>query len=103
MRVIFILPALTEATSLFFRPIKYSLGPPLELGHPCSPIRPHPRPAGDGPGRTTTFKQKRGEPAAYDSPAACLILHQQNQLAWPSPGSPFLRLPCLLYTSPSPE
>ena len=31
MRVKFILPALTEATSLFFRPIKYSLFPPLGL------------------------------------------------------------------------
>jgi radical SAM superfamily enzyme YgiQ (UPF0313 family) len=31
MRVKMILPALTEATSLFFRPIKYSLFPPLGL------------------------------------------------------------------------
>jgi radical SAM superfamily enzyme YgiQ (UPF0313 family) len=31
MRVTFILPALTEATSPFFRPIKYSLFPPLGL------------------------------------------------------------------------
>lgn len=31
MRVKFILPALTEATSPFFRPIKYSLFPPLGL------------------------------------------------------------------------
>src|SRR5215213_4208746 len=31
MRVKFILPALTEAKSPFFRPIKYSLFPPLGL------------------------------------------------------------------------
>src|SRR5512142_2656157 len=31
MKVKFILPALTEATSPFFRPIKYSLFPPLGL------------------------------------------------------------------------
>ena len=31
MRVTMILPALTEATSPFFRPIKYSLFPPLGL------------------------------------------------------------------------
>ncbi len=31
MRVKMILPALTEATSPFFRPIKYSLFPPLGL------------------------------------------------------------------------
>jgi hypothetical protein len=31
MRVKLILPALTEATSPFFRPIKYSLFPPLGL------------------------------------------------------------------------
>ena len=31
MHVKFILPALTEATSPFFRPIKYSLFPPLGL------------------------------------------------------------------------
>src|SRR6185437_8423595 len=31
LRVKFILPALTEATSPFFRPVKYSLFPPLGL------------------------------------------------------------------------
>ena len=31
MKVKMILPALTEATSPFFRPIKYSLFPPLGL------------------------------------------------------------------------
>lgn len=31
MRVKLVLPALTEATSPFFRPIKYSLFPPLGL------------------------------------------------------------------------
>lgn len=31
MRIKFILPALTEATSPFFRPVKYSLFPPLGL------------------------------------------------------------------------
>ncbi len=31
MRVKFILPALTEAQSRYFRPIKYSLFPPLGL------------------------------------------------------------------------
>ena len=31
MRVTFILPALTEATGPFWRPIKYSLFPPLGL------------------------------------------------------------------------
>jgi hypothetical protein len=31
MRVAMILPALTEATRPFFRPIKYSLFPPLGL------------------------------------------------------------------------
>ena len=31
MRVTMILPALTEATSPFFRPIKYALFPPLGL------------------------------------------------------------------------
>ena len=31
LRVTFILPALTEATSPFWRPIKYSLFPPLGL------------------------------------------------------------------------
>ena len=33
MKVKMILPALTEATSPFFRPIKYSLFPPLGLAH----------------------------------------------------------------------
>ena len=32
MRVELLLPALTEAKSPFFRPIKYSLFPPLGLG-----------------------------------------------------------------------
>src|SRR4051812_34982702 len=31
LRVKFVLPALTEATSLYWRPIKYSLFPPLGL------------------------------------------------------------------------
>jgi hypothetical protein len=31
LRVKFVLPALTEATSPYFRPIKYSLFPPLGL------------------------------------------------------------------------
>ncbi len=31
LRVTFILPALTEATSPYWRPIKYSLFPPLGL------------------------------------------------------------------------
>jgi radical SAM superfamily enzyme YgiQ (UPF0313 family) len=41
MRIKFILPALTEATSPFFRPIKYSLFPPLglaTLAAYCSPM-----------------------------------------------------------------
>lgn len=32
MKVKMILPALTEARSLLFRPVKYSLFPPLGLG-----------------------------------------------------------------------
>jgi radical SAM superfamily enzyme YgiQ (UPF0313 family) len=40
MRVKFILPALTEATSPFFRPIKYSLFPPLGLASLAAWLRP---------------------------------------------------------------
>jgi radical SAM superfamily enzyme YgiQ (UPF0313 family) len=39
MRVKFILPALTEATSPFFRPIKYSLFPPLGLAGLAAHLR----------------------------------------------------------------
>jgi radical SAM superfamily enzyme YgiQ (UPF0313 family) len=40
MRVAMILPALTEATSPFFRPIKYSLFPPLGLATLAGYLRP---------------------------------------------------------------
>src|SRR6266536_4119551 len=40
MRVTMILPALTEATSPFFRPIKYSLFPPLGLDTLAGYLRP---------------------------------------------------------------
>jgi len=40
LRVKFILPALTEATSPFFRPIKYSLFPPLGLATLAGYLRP---------------------------------------------------------------
>ncbi len=40
LRVKFILPALTEATSPFFRPIKYSLFPPLGLATLAAYLRP---------------------------------------------------------------
>ncbi len=40
MRVKFILPALTEATSPFFRPIKYSLFPPLGLASLAAYLQP---------------------------------------------------------------
>ena len=41
MRVKMILPALTEATSPFFRPIKYSLFPPLGLASLAAYFAPH--------------------------------------------------------------
>src|SRR5580704_13029791 len=40
MRVKMILPALTEATSPLFRPIKYSLFPPLGLATLAAYLRP---------------------------------------------------------------
>ncbi len=40
MRVLMILPALTEATSPFFRPIKYSLFPPLGLATLAAYLQP---------------------------------------------------------------
>lgn len=40
MRVQFLLPALTEATSPFFRPIKYSLFPPLGLARLAAWLSP---------------------------------------------------------------
>src|SRR5512145_2748570 len=40
LRVKFILPALTEATSPYWRPIKYSLFPPLGLATLASYLRP---------------------------------------------------------------
>ncbi len=40
MRVLMILPALTEAVSPFFRPIKYSLFPPLGLASLASHLDP---------------------------------------------------------------
>ena len=40
LRVKFILPALTEATSPFWRPIKYSLFPPLGLATLAAYLRP---------------------------------------------------------------
>lgn len=40
MRVTMILPALTEATSPFFRPIRYSLFPPLGLATLAGYLRP---------------------------------------------------------------
>lgn len=41
LRVKFILPALTEATSPYWRPIKYSLFPPLGLATLAAYLRPH--------------------------------------------------------------
>ena len=43
-RVKFILPALTEATSPYFRPIKYSLFPPLGLATLAAYLAPMTRP-----------------------------------------------------------
>src|SRR3954453_17421773 len=40
LRVMFILPALTEATSPYWRPIKYSLFPPLGLATLAAYLRP---------------------------------------------------------------
>ena len=40
MRVLMVLPALTEAKSPFFRPIKYSLFPPLGLASLASHLDP---------------------------------------------------------------
>src|SRR5689334_12539072 len=40
MRVVMILPALTEATSPFFRPVKYSLFPPLGLATLAAYLQP---------------------------------------------------------------
>ena len=40
LRVTFILPALTEATGPFWRPIKYSLFPPLGLATLAAYLRP---------------------------------------------------------------
>ena len=40
LRVKFILPALTEATSPYWRPIKYSLFPPLGLATLAAYLRP---------------------------------------------------------------
>jgi radical SAM superfamily enzyme YgiQ (UPF0313 family) len=40
LRVTFILPALTEATSPFWRPVKYSLFPPLGLATLAASLRP---------------------------------------------------------------
>src|SRR5215207_6167607 len=40
LRVTFILPALTEATSPFWRPIKYSLFPPLGLATLAAYLQP---------------------------------------------------------------
>jgi radical SAM superfamily enzyme YgiQ (UPF0313 family) len=40
LRVTFVLPALTEATSPYFRPIKYSLFPPLGLATLAAYLRP---------------------------------------------------------------
>ncbi len=40
LRVKFILPALTEATSPFWRPIKYSLFPPLGLATLAAYLQP---------------------------------------------------------------
>ena len=60
LTVSFLLPALTEATSPFWRPIKYSLFPPLGLATLAAYLRPEdravivdehvePLPAGDTP------------------------------------------------------
>src|SRR6478609_6267270 len=43
MKVTFILPSLTEATSPFFRPIKYSLFPPLGLATLAAYLAPDDR------------------------------------------------------------
>src|SRR6187402_3465199 len=40
LRFTFVLPALTEATSPYFRPIKYSLSPPLGLATLAAYLRP---------------------------------------------------------------
>src|SRR3954453_17008060 len=40
LRVMFILPALTEATSPYWRPVKYSLFPPLGLATLAAYLRP---------------------------------------------------------------
>ena len=40
LRVKFILPALTEATSPFWRPVKYSLFPPLGLATLAAYLEP---------------------------------------------------------------
>lgn len=54
MRVLLILPALTEATSPFFRPIKYSLFPPLGLATLAAYL---------DPGDTATILDEHVEPA----------------------------------------
>ena len=60
MRVKLILPALTEAKSPFFRPIKYSLFPPLGLATLAAYLRPDDEV--DAPGRARRALELDDEP-----------------------------------------
>ncbi|MBI4893095.1 MAG: radical SAM protein [Acidobacteria bacterium] len=64
MRVHFFLPALTEATSPFFRPIKYSLFPPLGLAALAAYLHP---------GDEAAIFDEHVEPLRFDGPLPHLV------------------------------
>ncbi|GAA3195922.1 B12-binding domain-containing radical SAM protein [Dactylosporangium siamense] len=67
MRVLMILPALTEATSPLFRPIKYSLFPPLGLATLAGYLPP------DDDVRIVDEHVERFDPAAFEMPDLVVI------------------------------
>src|SRR5690349_12046311 len=65
LRVKFILPALTEATSPFWRPIKYSLFPPLGLATLAAYLRPD---------EEATIADEHVEPLALDDEPDLVVI-----------------------------
>lgn len=74
MKVKMILPALTEAKSPFWRPIKYSLFPPLGLGHPGQAGLSSTADAGDNSGRFWASSQR---PRTADRRPGCVACSVQ--------------------------
>src|SRR5688572_6618173 len=105
LRVKFILPALTEATSPYWRPIKYSLFPPLGLATLAAYLRPDdeaaiedehvaPLNTGDCPDLVaiqvyiTNAKRAYALADAYRARGVCVVLGGLHVTALPDEAAP---------------